>query len=110
MNLLNKMNRISNLVYRKQLLYRSRQRGWLEVDLILGSWAADNIMKLSLPDLNKYEKILEKETTEVYDLILNKKFKSDDNIINQIIDYVDNGLPTNTPQKYEQYIKNKMSN
>lgn len=28
---------------RKQLLYRSKQRGWLELDLIMGSWAEKNL-------------------------------------------------------------------
>src|SRR3546814_3921500 len=37
-------------VRRKRLVYRSKQRGWLEVDLLLGSWAADNAHRLSHAD------------------------------------------------------------
>ena len=28
---------------RRRLLYRSKQRGWLEMDLMLGGWARDNL-------------------------------------------------------------------
>jgi succinate dehydrogenase flavin-adding protein (antitoxin of CptAB toxin-antitoxin module) len=52
--------------YRKQLLYRSRQRGWLEVDIILGSWASDHLPKLDKNTLLKYEKILNQDTTDIF--------------------------------------------
>lgn len=29
---------------RKRLLHRSRQRGMLEVDLLLGKWASENVI------------------------------------------------------------------
>ena len=51
--------------YRKQLLYRSKQRGWLEVDIILGSWASDHLPKVDKNTLLKYEKILNQDTTDI---------------------------------------------
>ena len=39
--------------YRKRLLYRSKQRGWLEVDIILGSWASHHLPKLDKNTLLK---------------------------------------------------------
>jgi succinate dehydrogenase flavin-adding protein (antitoxin of CptAB toxin-antitoxin module) len=59
--------------YRKQLLYRSKQRGLLEVDVILGSWAYDNIPKLNKNALLKYEKILNQDTTDIFDVIIGSK-------------------------------------
>ena len=64
---------ISNLALRKKLIHRSKQRGWLEVDIILGSWANDNIMKLKDNQLNKYEKILNQDTTDIFDYIIKSK-------------------------------------
>ena len=43
---------------RRALLYRSRQTGWLETDIIMGRWAADNIDKLSVKELQEYAKIV----------------------------------------------------
>ena len=31
---------------RRKLLYRSKQRGWLEMDIMLGNWAAANLPRL----------------------------------------------------------------
>lgn len=64
--------------YRKQLLYRSKQRGWLEVDIILGSWASDNLSKLDMNSLLKYEKILNQDTNDIFDIIVKSKNISDD--------------------------------
>ena len=36
---------------RRRLIYRSRQRGWLEVDLLLGKWATENVPKLNAEQL-----------------------------------------------------------
>jgi succinate dehydrogenase flavin-adding protein (antitoxin of CptAB toxin-antitoxin module) len=44
---------------RRALLYRSRQTGWLETDLIMGRWAAKNLDKLSVPELQEYAKIVQ---------------------------------------------------
>ena len=57
---------------RKRLLYRSRQRGWLEVDLLLGTWAAKNLPGLTAGELDAYEAILNQETTDLYNLLLSK--------------------------------------
>ena len=59
--------------YRKQLLYRSKQRGWLEVDIILGSWASDNLSNMDKDKLVKYEKILNQDTTDIFDIIVKSK-------------------------------------
>eukprot|EP00903_Cladosiphon_okamuranus_P016043 g14813.t1 len=56
-------------VRRKRLVYRSKQRGWLEVDLLLGSWAEKNVAGLSLADMDRYEDILNLETVDIFNFI-----------------------------------------
>lgn len=56
-------------VRRKRLIYRSKQRGWLEVDLLLGSWAAENAHRLSHEDMDAYERILNLETVDIYNVV-----------------------------------------
>ena len=79
--------------YRKQLLYRSKQRGWLEVDIILGSWASDNLSKLDKNALLKYEKLLNQDTTDIFDIIIRSKSVPKDldkDMIRNIQDYSHN--------------------
>jgi len=59
----------SEAAYRKKLKYRSKQRGWLEVDLLLGSWADDNIDGMTLEECAQYEVILNMETLDIYNMI-----------------------------------------
>ena len=59
-------------VRRKRMIYRSKQRGWLEADLLMGSWAQDNVPHLSNDELDEYEKILNVETIDVYNYISGK--------------------------------------
>jgi succinate dehydrogenase assembly factor 2 len=56
-------------VRRKRLIYRSKQRGWLEVDLLLGSWASAHVPSLKGEQLEQYERILNQETIDIYNII-----------------------------------------
>ena len=58
-----------DLVRRKRIIYRSKQRGLLEVDILLGSWAVDNVPKLSVAELDEYEGLLNLETQDIFNLI-----------------------------------------
>ncbi len=59
-------------VRRKRMIYRSKQRGWLEVDLLLGSWAEINVPKLSAKELDEYDIVLREETIDVYNYVSGK--------------------------------------
>lgn len=61
-----------DLLRRKRLIYRSKQRGWLEVDMLLGTWASENVMQLSKEEMDEYEKILNQETIDIFNYINGK--------------------------------------
>ena len=54
---------------RKRLLYRSKQRGWLEVDLLLGTWASMNVRGLSAEELDRFEEFVNMETIDIYNVL-----------------------------------------
>jgi len=56
-------------IRRKRLVYRSKQRGWLEVDLLLGTWASENVSTLSAKDLDEFEAFVNLETVDIYNII-----------------------------------------
>jgi succinate dehydrogenase assembly factor 2 len=56
-------------IRRKRLVYRSKQRGWLEVDLLLGTWASENVPSLETKDLDDYEDFVNLETIDIYNVI-----------------------------------------
>ena len=51
-------------------MYRSKQRGWLEVDLLLGTWAEENVASLTDEEAEQYEAILNLETIDIYNLLV----------------------------------------
>lgn len=53
----------------KRLIYRSKQRGWLEVDLLLGTWASQNVPHLNADDLDQFERFVNQETIDIYNII-----------------------------------------
>lgn len=59
-------------VRRKRMIYRSKQRGWLEADLLLGSWAVQNVPHLNDAELDEYELLLKEETIDIYNYISGK--------------------------------------
>eukprot|EP00563_Minutocellus_polymorphus_P021158 CAMPEP_0197725084 /NCGR_PEP_ID=MMETSP1434-20131217/6759_1 /TAXON_ID=265543 /ORGANISM="Minutocellus polymorphus, Strain CCMP3303" /LENGTH=219 /DNA_ID=CAMNT_0043310529 /DNA_START=39 /DNA_END=698 /DNA_ORIENTATION=+ len=56
-------------VRRKRLVYRAKQRGWLEVDLLLGTWANQNVPKLGADELDQFESFVNLETIDIYNVI-----------------------------------------
>ena len=48
-----------NFMFLVRLLYRSRQRGYLELDLILGKWTEENIEKLDEEQLKSLVEVLD---------------------------------------------------
>jgi succinate dehydrogenase assembly factor 2 len=53
----------------KRLIYRSKQRGWLEVDLLLGTWASENVQRLQGDELNQFEDFVNMDTIDIYNVI-----------------------------------------
>jgi hypothetical protein len=49
-------------IRRKRLIYRSKQRGWLEVDLLLGTWSDKFVPDMSEGDLDEFERFVNLET------------------------------------------------
>jgi succinate dehydrogenase assembly factor 2 len=56
-------------IRRKRLVYRAKQRGWLEVDLLLGMWASENVPSLNLNELDQFEDFVNFETIDIYNII-----------------------------------------
>jgi succinate dehydrogenase assembly factor 2 len=54
---------------RKRLIYRAKQRGWLEVDLLLGTWASENVKHLNSDELDQFEAFVNMETIDIYNII-----------------------------------------
>jgi hypothetical protein len=46
-----------DIVRRKRMIYRSKQRGWLEVDILLGKWATEHVPSLTLSELDEYDAV-----------------------------------------------------
>lgn len=60
-------------VLRKRLLYRSKQRGWLEVDLLMGAFADAQLGAMGEAELREYERLLNRETLDLYNMVTGKE-------------------------------------
>jgi len=56
-------------IRKKRLIYRSKQRGWLEVDLLLGTWASEHVSSLSVNQLDEFEAFVNLETIDIYNVL-----------------------------------------
>ena len=55
-----------NDAVRRRLLYRSKMRGWLEMDIMLGKWAAANLQGMDDPGLDQFAEVLDMENPDLY--------------------------------------------
>ena len=52
---------------RKRLLFRAQRRGFKEVDLVFGTFAAAELSGMSATELDQFESLLDAQDQEVYD-------------------------------------------
>lgn len=53
----------------KRLIYRAKQRGWLEVDVLLGTWAHKNVPTLTPLQLDEFESLVNTDTIDIYNIL-----------------------------------------
>lgn len=73
----------------KRLRYRSWHRGWKETDLILGSFADENIDKMSESEIDIYEKLLDENDADIWDWLV-EKLPPKDSAYRQILEKLKN--------------------
>jgi succinate dehydrogenase assembly factor 2 len=104
---------IALTIRRKRLIYRCMQRGWLEVDLLLGTWASQNVMSLKEDELNDFEDFVNSETIDIYNIItlrldtLPEQWKSGGNMKTNIVERIQEWAKSNPlgradPEKYKE--------
>lgn len=58
--------------YQKRLMYKSTHRGTKEMDLMLGSFAKNNLQTLNKEVLKNYDQLLDEPDTRLFDWIVLK--------------------------------------
>lgn len=98
---------------RKRLIWRSKQRGWLEVDLLMGTWAVDNVMALNQQELDQYENLLNLETLELYSVVSKPAVEGvPEHVKGPVLDRIRKyaqGFKSD-PESYASIVKPKMAN
>ncbi len=70
---------------RKQLRFRSWHRGTQEADLIIGTFADQNVGQMNLEELNLFEHVLEIPDPVLYDWIIGNS-EPTENMHNKVLD------------------------
>ncbi|XP_048142032.1 succinate dehydrogenase assembly factor 2, mitochondrial isoform X2 [Rhodamnia argentea] len=64
---------LSNEESKRQLFNRSRQRGFLELDLVLGKWVADNIYSMDVNGIKALINVLNLENPDLWKWLTNQE-------------------------------------
>ncbi len=62
---------------RKQLIFRSNHRGTKEMDLIMGTFANQNVPNFTQEELNEYEALLTENDPDLYNWLTKKEPATD---------------------------------
>ncbi|KAA0172054.1 hypothetical protein FNF28_00371 [Cafeteria roenbergensis] len=98
---------------RKRLVYRARQRGWLEVDLILGTFAHARVPAMDERELDEFEDVLRLDTADVYNWVLGREpipAERESSVFRSLIEFaMSSPVGQADPQRYAE-VKPMMSN
>lgn len=70
---------------RKRLIFRSWHRGTREMDLIMGSFAENNVPSMTEAELDLYEELLHTPDPDVYDWVSGQK-PVPANVLNPVVE------------------------
>mmetsp|Transcript_57059 Transcript_57059/g.66672 ORF Transcript_57059/g.66672 Transcript_57059/m.66672 type:complete len:214 (-) Transcript_57059:145-786(-) len=56
-------------IRKKRLIYRAKQRGWLEVDLLLGTYASKCVPSMTKGEMDEFERFVNLETIDIYNFL-----------------------------------------
>jgi len=86
----------------KRLIYHAKQRGWLELDLLLGGWAERHVRTLSDAELDDLALVLAEETLDIWEWVTRQStppaLLESNAVFRRIREYVmdqANGVPAN---------------
>ena len=101
-------------VRKRRLIYRSKQRGWLEVDLLLGTWAAQNVPNLTLEELDQFEEFVNLETIDIYNVLtlrvdVPEEMRGKDSVVERIREWAKDS-PLGKADKERYGLVKKMNN
>ncbi|CAL5229089.1 g12347 [Coccomyxa viridis] len=65
-----------------RLLYRAKQRGFLEMDLLVGMWAEKNVPKMDAAQLKAMEEVLDQENPDLFKWLTGQESASEDMMAN----------------------------
>jgi len=60
------INDVTRENLKRQMLYRSQQRGWLELDLVMGQWAEKHLKDMDDDMMREYWKLLGVENPDLF--------------------------------------------
>eukprot|EP00397_Hematodinium_sp_SG-2012_P032690 GEMP01034829.1.p1 GENE.GEMP01034829.1~~GEMP01034829.1.p1 ORF type:complete len:115 (-),score=28.68 GEMP01034829.1:1580-1924(-) len=77
---------------RKRLIFRSKQRGWLELDVLLGNFAARNVGSMTEAQMEGYQEVLDMEAPDLFKWLSGQKpfplELQDHEVLNMMKDYI----------------------
>ena len=104
---------------KKRLVYRSKKRGWLEVYLLLRTWASMNVPSLNLDEVDQFEEFVNLESFDIfiYDIITQRtdvpdfmKRENGEGVVEQIQEWARSSpLGEGEPDKYTEVKKDHNS-
>ncbi|KAF4681988.1 ATP-dependent RNA helicase ddx55, partial [Perkinsus olseni] len=82
---------------KKVLLYRARQRGYLELDVILGSFADRYLRHMPEPEVDEFEEVLALENPDLYKWLSAQRSWESLGLNEKSVDFVNNTLGFSHP-------------